>query len=141
MKVSELAREAGISADTVRHYTRIGLLKPCRNPDNGYQIYDANALKNLRFIQKARLLGFGLHEIETIVNHAHSGASPCPMVRTLMNTHMPKVRQQISELQTQLERMERAMATWEQMPDSSPDGETICPLIECWSNTEEKIHG
>ncbi len=140
MKVSELARQAGVSADTVRHYTRIGLLKPKRNPDNGYQIYDQVALKHLRFIQQARLLGFSLNEIELIVHHEHSGTSPCPMVRTLMTRHLPKVRAQIAELQQQMMRMERAMAAWEEMPDAVPDGDAICPLIECW-NDQEQPHG
>ncbi|OMH31776.1 MerR family DNA-binding protein [Motiliproteus sp. MSK22-1] len=141
MKVSDLAKQACVTADTVRHYTRIGLLKPKRNPVNGYQIYDGDALKHLRFIQKARLLGFGLSEIQTIVHHEHSGTSPCPMVRDLMKQHLPQVREQITELQAQLERMERALAAWEEMPDGTPDGNTICQLIEHWNDLEEQKHG
>lgn len=141
MKVSELARQADVTADTVRHYTRIGLLTPSRDPDNGYQIYDGEALKHLRFIQKARLLGFSLQEIETIVHHEHSGASPCPMVRRLMAQRLPRVRQQIGELQQQLTRMERAMAAWEEMPDGAPEDDSLCPLIEHWNNQEERNHG
>ncbi len=141
MKVSELAKQAGVTADTVRHYTRVGLLKPARNPDNGYQLYDGTALKHLRFIQKARLLGFSLHDIETIVHHEHSGASPCPMVRGLMARHLPRVREQIAELQQQLTRMEQAMLAWEEMPDGEPDDDAICPLIEHWNNQEERDHG
>lgn len=141
MKVSELAKQAGTTADTVRHYTRVGLLNPMRNPDNGYQLYDGTALKHLRFIQKSRLLGFSLHDIETIVHHEHSGASPCPMVRALMARRLPKVREQIAELQQQLTRMEKAMSTWEEMPDGIPDGDDLCPLIEHWNSQEERDHG
>ncbi len=141
MKVSELARKATVTADTVRHYTKIGLLEPARNPDNGYQIYDSTALKYLRFIQKARLLGFSLHDIEKIVHHKHSGSSPCPMVRTLMASRLPKVESQIAELQQQLTRMQQAMDAWEAMPDGLPDGSSICPLIEHWNNWEERDHG
>lgn len=140
MKVGELATKAGVTAETVRHYTRIGLLTPSRDPGNGYHRYDGVALIHLRFIQKARLLGFTLQEIETIVHHEHSGSSPCPMVRGLMAQRLPKVRTQIAELQTQLARMERAMAAWEEMPDGSPDDDTICPLIEHWTNQEESDH-
>ncbi|MEH6823514.1 MAG: MerR family transcriptional regulator [Motiliproteus sp.] len=141
MKVSELARQTCVTADTVRHYTRIGLLSPTRDPANGYQLYDGEALKLLRFIQKARLLGFSLHEIETIVHHKHSGSSPCPMVRDLMARHLPKVKEQITELQQQLTRMERAMETWEAMPDGEQGDDAICPLIEYWNNQEERNHG
>jgi len=141
MKVNELAKRAGVTADTVRHYTRIGLLQPRRDPANGYQIYDGDALKQLRFIQKARLLGFSLQEVESIVHHEHRGTSPCPMVRNLMAHHLPKVRAQITELQQQLARMERAMAAWEEMPDGHPDDDAICPLIEYWNEQEEARHG
>jgi DNA-binding transcriptional MerR regulator len=141
MKVSELAKQASVTVDTVRHYTRIGLLKPKRNPDNGYQIYDGVALRHLRFIQKARLLGFGLSEIQAIVHHEHSGTSPCPLVRDLMKRHLPRVHQQISELQAQVEQMERALTAWEDMPDGTPDGDTLCRLIEHWGNLEETKHG
>lgn len=141
MKVSELAKQAGVTPDTVRHYTRVGLLKPERNPDNGYQLYDGADLKNLRFIQKARLLGFTLHDIDTIVHHEHSGESPCPMVRELMAQQLPRTRAKITELQEQLTRMERAMLSWEEMPDGLPDEDVICPLIEYWNSQKEQDHG
>ncbi|MFT6914236.1 MAG: MerR family Zn(II)-responsive transcriptional regulator of zntA [Motiliproteus sp.] len=140
MKVSELARRAEVTADTVRHYTRVGLLEPSRDPDNGYQIYNDQALKHLRFILKARLLGLSLHDIGTIVHHEHSGASPCPMVRGLMAQRLPRVREQIAELQQQLTRMEHAMLAWEEMPDGGPDDDAICPLIEHWNNQQEQDH-
>ena len=141
MKVSELAKQAEVTADTVRHYSRIGLLKPERNPDNGYQLYDAIDLKHLRFIQKARLLGFSLNDIESIVHHEHRGTSPCSTVRSLMASHLPKVRDQIAELQQQLTRMEQAILAWEEMSDGGLDDDVICPLIEHWNNQEEHNHG
>ena len=141
MKVSELAKQAEVTADTVRHYSRVGLLKPVRNPGNGYQLYDATALKHLRFIIKARLLGFSLQDIEIIVHHKHRETSPCSTVRSLMASHLPKVRGQIAELQEQLTRMEQAMLAWEEMPDGEPDDDAICPLIEHWNNQEEHNHG
>ena len=67
MKVTELARTAGVTAETVRHYTRQALLKPRRDPDNGYQLFDQQDLDRLRFIQRARTLGFSLKEIADIL--------------------------------------------------------------------------
>ena len=63
MKVKEIATAAGVNPDTVRFYTREGLLRPTRNPDNNYQQYDAEDLRRLRFARKARQLGFSLPEI------------------------------------------------------------------------------
>ncbi len=137
MKVSELARQAGVTAETVRHYTRMGLLRPTRDPHNNYQLYQETDLKHLRFIQKARLLGFSLKEVESILSHEHAGDSPCPMVRDMMQKHLHRVREQIADLQQQLGRMEQALASWEQMPDGLPDGHTVCRLIEHWHDQEQ----
>ncbi|MGM0987522.1 MAG: MerR family transcriptional regulator [Pseudomonadota bacterium] len=130
MKVSELARLAGVTAETVRHYTREGLLHPERHPDNGYQLYGQGDLNRLRFIQRARTLGFGVAEVRDILDHADHGDSPCPMVRDLLASHLPQVREQIRELQSLASRMEQALAAWEEMPDGTPDGHSLCRLIE-----------
>lgn len=130
MKVSELARLAGVTAETVRHYTREGLLHPERHPENGYQLFGQDDLDRLRFIQRARTLGFGVAEIRDILDHADHGDSPCPMVRDLLASRLPQIRERIRELQSLASRMEQALAAWEEMPDGTPDGHSLCRLIE-----------
>lgn len=130
MKVTELARSAGVTAETVRHYTRQALLKPSRDPDNGYQLFDQRDLERLRFIQRARTLGFSLKEIAEILEHADQGDSPCPLVRDLLAARLPQIHARIHELQALADRMEKAMQDWSQLPDGTPDGHSICRLIE-----------
>lgn len=137
MKVIELARSAGVTAETVRHYTREGLLHPERDPYNGYQRYEDDSLTRLRFIQRARTLGFSLKEIGEILGHADHGDSPCPMVRDLLAARLPEIRQRISELEQLATRMENALDNWAGMPDGAPDGNTICQLIEHWNQPRE----
>jgi len=140
MKVTELARAAGVTAETVRHYTRQGLLNPVRDPDNGYQLFDQRDLNRLRFIQRARTLGFSLKEIADILEHADQGDSPCPLVRDLLAARLPQIHARIRELQALAERMERAMRDWSQMPDGTPDGHSICRLIEHTPVDDEDCH-
>ncbi|MGM0982823.1 MAG: MerR family transcriptional regulator [Pseudomonadota bacterium] len=130
MKVSDLARLAGVTAETVRHYTRERLLHPERHPVNGYQLFGQADLDRLRFIQRARTLGFGVAEIRDILDHADHGDSPCPMVRDLLANRLPQIREQIRELESLASRMEQALAAWDGMPDGTPDGHSICRLIE-----------
>ncbi|MDT8895114.1 MerR family transcriptional regulator [Halomonas sp. I1] len=130
MKVSELARRTGVTAETVRHYTREGLLAPERDPDNGYQRYDDTDLERLRFIQRARTLGFSVAEIRQILEHADHGDSPCPLVRDLMAERLPEIRARIRELEALASRMEQALSAWSDMPDGTPDGHSLCRLIE-----------
>lgn len=132
MKVSEIARAATVKPDTVRFYTREGLLNPSRNPDNNYQQYDADDLRRLRFARKARQLGFSLPEIRAILDRADDHNSPCPMVREVFEHRLADVEREIAELQQLQKRMKSALNAWQAMPDGTPDGHTICRLIEHW---------
>lgn len=132
MTVSQLASAAEVTAETVRHYTRQKLLTPTRDPENGYQLYDASQLKRLRFINQSRSLGFSLKEVSAILDHEAAGDSPCPMVRDMLQQRVPVIEAKIADLQQQLQRMQNALGQWQQMPDGAPDGHRICHLIETW---------
>lgn len=138
MKVTQLARAAGVNADTVRFYTREGLLRPARDPANGYQEYGSDDLARLRFARKARALGFTLREIAEILQHADRDESPCPLVRDLFAQRLQDVEAQLRELQNLRDRMHRALVNWESMPDGTPDGHTLCRLIEHWDDDAER---
>ena len=129
MKVKEIATAAGVNPDTVRFYTREGLLRPTRNPDNNYQQYDAEDLRRLRFARKARQLGFSLPEIRQILEQADDHHSPCPMVRDVFQQRLAEVEREISELQKLRARMVSALSTWQDMPDGTPDGHRNLKLI------------
>jgi DNA-binding transcriptional MerR regulator len=58
MKVSNLAKALNTTADTVRYYTKIGLLHPQKSQLNGYMFYNAKQQQRLSFILTARHLGF-----------------------------------------------------------------------------------
>ncbi len=66
--VRQLARVAGVSARTLHYYDEIGLLRPDRNPDNGYRIYNRAALLRLQQILFLRELGLSLEEIQVILD-------------------------------------------------------------------------
>lgn len=130
MTVSELARRAGVTADTVRHYTRRGLLAPVRAAGNGYKHYNQADLARLLFIRKARLLGFSLNDVRNILEESSHEHSPCPLVREIMVQRLQENRRRLQDLERLQSRMERATAQWADLPDGVPDAETVCHLIE-----------
>ena len=130
MTVSELARRAGVTADTVRHYTRSGLLVPIRDESNGYNRYSLGDIARLLFIRKARLLGFSLGDVGEILRKSSSGQSPCPQVRQIMMLRLQETRLKLQDLEKLQTRMEHAVTLWAHMPDGMPDGEAVCHLIE-----------
>ena len=136
MRVNELAKTTGVSSDTVRYYTRIGLLTPSKNAENGYKNYNSTDEKRLHFIIKSRHLGFSIVEIQEIINMSSSGNSPCCRVREIVKKRLHEAAQTIEELQQLHQRMKRAADTWEAMPDGEPTGDSVCSLIEMWEEIE-----
>lgn len=134
LTVSQLAKDLGISADTVRHYVRSGLITPERDPNNGYKRFHPEDIKRLRFILQAKSLGFSLADIETIMNQANHGESPCPQVRVIMEDRLQETAEKIAAMQATYEQMQNAMERWKTQPDCTPTGDHICHLIEGFAN-------
>ena len=72
MIASELAKTAGVNASVIRYYSRIGLLSPVRNPENGYRDFTPDDVDRVRFIKKAKWLGFTLKDVQIILDHSDS---------------------------------------------------------------------
>lgn len=130
MKIGEIASAAGVSKDTVRHYVELGLLKADKDLSNGYQVFTEKSLSRLKFIKSAKDLGLQLADIQLIFADAERLQSPCPRVRDLMLQRLEDTRNRIAELNKQCERMSRAIAKWQKMPDGTPTGNSVCQLIE-----------
>ena len=136
MTASVLAKRANVPLFTVRHYTRIGLLKPSRDLRNGYKVYSQTDKDRLRFIASAKELGFTLAEIEEILDHAAHDESPCPMVREIVEKRITENKGKIRELKRLQKRLERAADMWKTMKNSEPDGHSVCRLIESFAESE-----
>jgi len=110
LTVHQLADRADTTSHAVRYYTRLGLLKPDRNPDNGYKLFAYDDVHRLRFIRQAKTLGFTLNEIAEVLHDAQQGLSPCPRARALITRRIEENRQHIAELTELQQRMEAALA-------------------------------
>ena len=67
MKIGTLARQADVAIDTVRYYERQGLLPAPERTQSGYRSYAADDVARLRFIRRAKTLGFTLAEIRELL--------------------------------------------------------------------------
>jgi DNA-binding transcriptional MerR regulator len=129
MTVTELAKKSGATPDAVRYYTRMGLLKPERNPANGYRLYEPKEINWLKFIRQAKTLGFTLHEIQQIMQNRSKGHSPCPHVRETLKNRIVENRQHLKELLALQDRMEKALLQWVDIADGDDNNGDVCPLI------------
>ncbi|MDY6943948.1 MAG: MerR family transcriptional regulator [Pseudomonadota bacterium] len=129
VQVKELAARYGVAPDVIRYYSRIGLLHPQRAA-NGYRVYGPRDQRNLRFIIRAKRLGYTLREIKVLLDEAQKGRSPCPSARRILESRVRKNRRQLDELMKLQNRIEQALGVWETLPDRLPDGDAVCHLIE-----------
>jgi len=136
MRVNQLAEKVGVTPDTVRYYTRIEMIFPTKSIENGYKNYSTGDEKRLVFILKARHLGFSVREIKDIIAMSKTGKSPCCKVREVVQKHLDEAKLKIAELHQLSSHMQRALDTWQSMPDSMPDGNSVCDLIEMWEDID-----
>ena len=129
MKVAELAKSLGTTADTVRYYTRLGLLKPAKSV-NGYKSYSNKEVPRLKFILSARNLGFSVADIKEIINESEDGKSACPLVRSLIKERLEETEKQFQAMLALRGKMSSALSQWEEMEDKAPTANMVCHLIE-----------
>lgn len=95
--IGQLAKRAGVAIDTVRYYERDGLLAPAGRLASGYRRYGESELKRLRFIRRAKALGFSLEDIRSLLDL--SDQSNVAEIRQVAQAKLTDIEQRISELQ------------------------------------------
>lgn len=107
MKIGELAKHLQVSTDTLRYYESHGLLAPSGRTANGYRMYDNAQLLQMRFIIRAKQVGFSLSEIkELLAIKIQKQQRSCEEVKRLTEQKRDLVKAKIAELQ----RFERSLS-------------------------------
>lgn len=132
LKIGEVARRAGVNIDTVRYYERSGLLPPPPRRPSGYRAYDVDAVRRLRFIRRAKALGFTLNEIGELMGL--SRRSDVPAVRRAAEQKLREVDRRIAELR----RVRDALAGLIQAcPGRGPAD--ACPILSALDEPDDLI--
>lgn len=130
MRVNQLAKNLNITGDTVRFYTRIGLLSPAKSSVNGYKDYSDKDQQRMQFILSARSLGFSVDEIKVIFSRTDLGESACGLVRQMIQQKLEETDKQFEEMVKLRRKLSNAVEDWSHKPDKAPTGNMICHLIE-----------
>lgn len=121
---SDLARMTGCNLETIRYYENIGVMpQPPRTAKN-YRAYDEDHVGRLRFIMRARELGFALEEVRDLLALVDGGAQTCGEVQVLANAHLASVRAKIADLR----RIEHVLAST--VAQCTGDDVPDCPVID-----------
>lgn len=96
--MSEVVKQIGIAASTIRYYEAIKLTPPAQRSQNGYRVYTAVDIERLRFIQRAKALDFTLNEITEILELREQGQAPCAYVISQITRKSADIDRKIAQL-------------------------------------------
>ncbi|MDD9877966.1 MAG: Cu(I)-responsive transcriptional regulator [Magnetovibrio sp.] len=99
MNIGEISRETGLTAKTIRYYESIGLIPPADRKANGYRAYAPNDVATLKFISRARTLGFSLDEVRGLLTLWHDKARASADVKAMALEHIAGIEDRIQELE------------------------------------------
>jgi DNA-binding transcriptional MerR regulator len=108
----ELAAKSGVSADTLRHNERRGLIAAGRLP-NGYRSYAPEALDRVLLVQRALNVGFSLDELARLLRARDRGRPPCREVRALAARKLEEVERQLQSLGDFREALQDTLRDWD----------------------------
>lgn len=119
-----LARRTGCNLETIRYYEKISMMPEPPRTEAGYRVYDDRHVERLRFILRARELGFSLDDIRGLLALVDRGTQTCAEVKERTDRHLADVREKIADLR----RIERVLAETSARctGDEAPD----CPVLE-----------
>ncbi|MCY3768643.1 MAG: MerR family transcriptional regulator [Gammaproteobacteria bacterium] len=122
----QLSRQTGCHIETIRYYEKIGLLEmPARNP-KGYRIYDSRHITALRFIQRAKTLGFSNDRIQDFLRFSGSRSQHTRSeVKALTETHLREITGKIEDL----EKLRRYLKRIAESCDGSEESAEDCPIL------------
>lgn len=124
MNIGQAAHASGISAKMVRHYEALGLLPDIARTESGYRQYDQAAVHTLRFIRRARDLGFGIDEIRTLLGLWRDRGRASAQVKRIALEHAADLQRRIEEMQAMKRTLEHLAAGCQ--GDDRPD----CPILD-----------
>jgi len=119
----ELAKATGVSADTIRHYERIGVLQKADRTVSGYRAYPTEAIERVRIVQRALRIGFTLAELADIFKTKDAGGAPCQRVFELAQQKLDGIRTDIVALKQTERHLVRVLEDWKGRVRSAGRGE------------------
>ena|SRR5579883_2443276 len=135
LSIGQVARRAGVGVETVRFYEREGLLEEPLRRASGYRQYTQDAVAQIHFIKRAKLLGFSLKEIQELLTLRVDAEISCEQVKARAAAKLAEVERKMVELQ----RMRQALLQVASLcAGEGPKGR--CPMLDALeqhSETEE----
>lgn len=123
MNIGDVAQETGLPAKTIRYYEEIGLVTPARGA-NGYRAFAETDLHKLRFLARARALGFSIEDCRSLLALYEDQGRASADVKRIAQDHLAAVDRKIAELEAMKDTLGHLVQTC--AGDDRPD----CPILQ-----------
>ena len=124
LTIGDAAKASGVSAKMIRHYESIGLVRQARRTEAGYRLYSGEDVRVLQFVHRARVLGFSLEQIGTLLGLWHDQDRASADVRLLTRSHIEELDRKIAEMQAMRRTLETLAAS------CHGDARSSCPILD-----------
>lgn len=121
--IGQAASQTGVSAKMIRHYESLGLLPAVHRTDAGYRQYGARQVHTLRFIRRARLLGFSMAEIAELLKLWQNQQRASADVKRIALSHVADLERRIAEMEAMRQTLQQLAHCCQ--GNSRPD----CPIL------------
>ena len=124
LDIGRASKASGVSVKMIRHYEAIGLLKNVARTIANSRVYGDRDVHTLRFIKRARTLGFSVGDIRELLSLWQNKSRPSASVKKVAAGRMEELRRKITEMQSMLTTLEHL--THNCHGDNRPD----CPILD-----------
>jgi Cu(I)-responsive transcriptional regulator len=124
MHIGEAAAHSGVTAKMIRHYESIGLISSAHRTEAGYRSYGDEDVSVLRFVKRARTVGFSIEEIRTLLALWRDRSRPSAEVKRLALTRIAQLEAKIAELQGMRQALDHLARS------CHGDDRPTCPILD-----------
>ncbi|WEJ57647.1 Cu(I)-responsive transcriptional regulator [Devosia sp. FJ2-5-3] len=124
MNIGQASHASGVSPKMIRYYEQIGLIQPADRTDSNYRVYGNDEVHTLRFIRRARTLGFSMEETGTLLALWQDKSRASAEVQTIAQAHIGALETKIAELQSMVGTLKHLVHCCH--GDARPD----CPILD-----------
>ena len=122
MNIGDAATQSGLPSKTIRYYEEIGLIKPART-DNGYRDFSGTDLHKLRFLGRARGLGFSIEDCRALLGLYEDTDRESAQVKAIAQDHLAQIDDRIAQMMSMRETLAHLVTCCQ--GDNRPD----CPIL------------
>ncbi len=122
LPIGAVSEKTRVNIETIRYYERIGLVPPPPRSQSGRRLFAQDDIRRLRFIRRARELGFSIEDVRRLIA-LDAGGGDCDETRELAQKHLAQVQEKLADLR----RLRRNLA---QLVEACESGGGECPILD-----------